>query len=93
MNGSEDLGPLEPLVEAVLKKVADVAIIGACVVDGRITDQKPAHVAPEKARARAMRVARLIRMLMVHAVDRNPLHWGALTAAGAQERQAVFQQA
>ena len=36
-------------------------------------------------------VARLIRMLMVHAVDRNPLHWGALTAAGAQERQAVFQ--
>jgi hypothetical protein len=30
-------------------------------------------------------------MLMVHAVDRNPFNWGALTAAGAQEGQAVFE--
>src|SRR5262249_46822946 len=79
--------PLEPLVEAVLKKIARVAIVRADIINDRVVDERPADVAPEKAGPRTVRVARLIRVLVVHAVNGHPAHRAALPTAHSQEGQ------
>src|SRR5579871_422952 len=93
MEVSPDLGPFEPFVKAILEQVPGIAVIGRVVVNGRVVDQEPAHVAPEEAGLRAMRVARLIGVLMVHAVDCDPVHGAALPATRAQDGQRMLQPA
>jgi hypothetical protein len=52
---------------------------------------QPAHVAPHKATAWTVRVGRLIRMLMMQAMDRYPTGRRVLDAAYAQDDEGPLQ--
>ena len=52
---------------------------------------QPAHVALHKATERTVRVGRLIRMLMMQAMDRHPAGWRVLDATYAQDDESPLQ--
>src|SRR6185436_18958608 len=71
-------------VRRVLGQEPRVAVIG-------LPEHDPADVGPPGALARGVRVARLVRLLMVNPVYRDPENWTALQRKRAANGKEVFQ--
>jgi hypothetical protein len=62
----------DPNVELVFAKVSNVRNKGNRIVVHVLAGQEPTNVGPEATVARRMRIAFLIRVLVMHALRRNP---------------------
>ena len=62
----------DPDVKLVLRQVGDVAVEGRSVLAQSIANQNPAHMRPPLAIARRVRVAFLIRELMMNTMRGHP---------------------
>ncbi len=80
----------QPHVNRVLGQVRHVATQHVGVVVHRLAHEDPAHVRPERALARAVRVAFMVGVLMVDAVRCHPEDRATLEGECAADRQEVL---
>ena len=82
---------VQPDIEAVLGQIGRVLGHSAGVVMLGFAQQNPAHVRPPAAIARGVRIAGLIRFLVMHAMRRHPENRSALQRQRAADRKEIFQ--
>ena len=58
----------------------------------RLAEQNPAHVRPEAADPRRVRIAGLVGVLVVHAMGRDPENRSALERQRAADGEEVLEQ-
>ncbi len=80
----------EPHVDGVLGQVGHVPAQHGGVVVHRLAHEDPAHVRPEGALARRVRIAVVVRVLVVDAVRGHPEDRAALERERAADRQEVL---
>ena len=73
----------DPNVELILAKVRNVGQKICRIVVHGLTGEEPADVCPESAVARRVRVAVLVRVLVMHAMGRDPENWSAFKSQRA----------
>src|SRR5260370_28476940 len=80
----------KPLIEAIVLQIGRVAgEHGSLAVKGSM--QYPAHVRPPFTIARRVRIARLVRVLMVHAMHSHPVDGTALEGHRAADCHGIVQ--
>ena len=82
---------VQPAVEGVGAEVRRIAPHQRGVVVVRVAEEDPAHVGPEPAVARRVRIAVVVGVLMVHAVRGDPEDRPALERQRAAEREEVLE--
>ena len=82
---------LEPGVEGIPQDVLRVALHQRTALHVVGFHQQPAHMGPEEARDRAVRILLVIRKMMVPAVDRRPMRGGILQGAYGDDRECVLE--
>jgi hypothetical protein len=82
---------LERDVEGIAEQVADIPLIAEHVAVVAVLHQQPAHVPPEEPGQRGVGIGLLIRLLVVHAVDRDPAGGRILERADAKDGQRVLE--
>src|SRR6185295_8117236 len=82
--------PNQPIVEGVALQVPRVAIDNPVALEGIISNQQPADMAPEEPKQRAVRVVRSVRVVMMLAMDRDPEGRRLLAAATSQNCDGAF---
>ena len=80
----------EPDVELVLAEVGCVLREDRGVVMETLAHEDPAHVRPERALTRRVRIAFLIRLLMMDAMRRDPEDRSAFERERAADREEVL---
>ena len=82
---------VQPAIKRIGAEIGRVLRHQRGVVVVRVAEEDPAHVRPEAAVARRVRIAVVIRMLMVNAVGRHPEDRAAFERQRSADRQEVLE--
>src|SRR5512140_3030963 len=82
---------VEPHIERMLHQIRRILSHDTGVAVIALAEQDPAHVRPPGSIARRMRIARLVRFLMVNSMGSDPENGSAFQSHGPATREEVYQ--